>query len=233
VKEKVDFISGFLDTGNVSIEHSEVDDEDWATSWKKYYKPVHLSEHIVIKPTWEEYIPIDGEIIVEIDPGMAFGTGTHETTIMCAQMLEKYLSKGDRVIDVGCGTGILAIIAAKLGAEHVTAVDVDGIAVRVSNENCIVNDVVDNISILNGALKDVKLEKVNVIVANIIANVIIDISKIIPYYLNKGGYFVTSGIIRDRRQEVIEAYVNLGFTCETTLEMGEWVAIVFRCQDSL
>lgn len=233
IKEKIRFISGFLDTGKGYDGHSEVDEEDWATAWKKYYKPFHIAESVVIKPTWEEYKAKDGEIIIEIDPGMAFGTGTHETTKMCAQLLEKYLKPGDAVIDVGCGTGILSIIAVKLGAEKVTAVDVDEVAARITGENCGLNGAEGKVSAFRGTLEDIKPEKVDVVVANIIANVIVDISKIIPYYLKAGSFFVTSGIIRDRKQEVLDTYSKLGFTCEETLEMGEWVAIVFKCQDSL
>lgn len=233
IREKLDFISNFLDVGKGFEGHNEVDEEDWSVAWKKYYKPVRISDRVVIKPSWEQYEKNNDEIIIEIDPGMAFGTGTHETTRLCTELIEKYLNKGDRVIDLGCGTGILAIAAAKLGAENITAVDIDEIAVRVTKENCELNGVSDKINSYRGIIDDIKKEKVNFIVANIIANVIIDIAEKVPSYLQDGGLFVTSGIIRERKEEVKEAYFKQGFTLLETKEIGEWVAMVFKCQDSL
>jgi ribosomal protein L11 methyltransferase len=233
IKVKINFIKNFLDTGEGYMGYTDVDDEDWATSWKKYYKPIHITEKIVIKPSWEAYEAISGEIVIEMDPGMAFGTGTHETTKMCAQLIENLVKKGDTVIDVGCGTGILSIIAAKLGAGKITAIDIDGIAVRVTKENCELNNVSETVIPVMGILKDVTPKKADIIVANIIANVIIDISDLIPYYLKADGFFATSGIIKERKQEVIEAYLKNGFTCENIIELGEWVAILFKCQNSL
>lgn len=233
IKEKLIFISNFLNTGEGFIGYGEVDDEDWATSWKKYYKPVHITEKVVIKPSWELYEAKEDEIIIELDPGMAFGTGTHETTIMCARLLEGLVKKNDTIMDIGCGTGILAIIAAKLGAKQITAFDIDEMAVRITKENCELNHVSEAITASKGVLKELPPMKFDIVVANIIANVIIDISSIMPYYLKTGGYFVTSGIIKERKQEVLTAYQENGFTCETVLEMGEWVAITFKCQNSL
>lgn len=233
IKEKLEFISRFLDVGAGYEGCSEVDDEDWATAWKKYYKPIKIAERIVIKPSWEQYDAASDEIIIEMDPGMAFGTGTHETTRMCAQLLEKYITPGDTVIDVGCGTGILSIVAAKLGAEKITAVDIDEVAVRVTGENCLLNKVEEKVEAFRGILDDVQKVKVDIVVANIIANVIIEISEQIPEYLKPGGTMITSGIIKERKDEVMEAYLSKGFTCEEVLELGEWVAIVFKCQNSL
>lgn len=227
IREKIVFISGFLETGKGYAGYSEVDDEDWATAWKKYYKPVRISERVVIKPTWESYSANQEDVVIELDPGMAFGTGTHETTKMCVQLLDKYLKAGDTVLDLGCGTGILAITAAKLGARSVVAVDIDDVAVRVTKENCSLNNTGDVVKAFSGVLKDLKKEKSDIVVANIIANVIIDIAELVPYYIRKGGLFITSGIIRERKQEVIEAYSQKGFSCIETLEMGEWVAMVF------
>ena len=132
IKEKLVFISGFLDTGKGYSGISEVDDEEWATAWKKYYRPFNISSKIVIKPSWEDYTAKENETVIELDPGMAFGTGTHETTRLCACMLEKFVKAGDSVIDLGCGTGILSIIAAKLGAKRVLAADIDETAVRIN-----------------------------------------------------------------------------------------------------
>ncbi len=231
VKEKLSFVSNFLDIGLGTIEYQEVDDEDWATGWKKYYKPFNISDNVIIKPTWEKLEDTDDEIVIELDPGMAFGTGTHETTKMCAQLLEKVVKKDDIVLDVGCGTGILSIIAAKLGAAHVNAIDIDEVAVRVTKENCDLNNVGNKVEAHVGILADFGFEMADIVVANIIANVIIDISNIIKYYLKAGGKLLTSGIIKERKLEVIDTYLQKGFVVEDIQEMGEWVAILFKCQD--
>jgi len=233
INEKINFIGNFLDTGKGYTGYNEVDDEDWATSWKKYYKHVKIGEKIVIKPSWESFEASAQDIVIELDPGMAFGTGTHETTMMCSQLLEKYLKKGDTALDLGCGTGILAIIAHKLGAKDITAVDIDEVAVKVARENCKLNNVISGINIIKGVLKDVKPVKYDIVIANIIASVIVDISDLMPYYVSTEGYFLTSGIIKERKQDVLDAYTSKGFKVEEILEMGEWVAIAFKCQGSL
>jgi len=233
INEKLDFISGFLDTGKGYDGCAYVDDEDWSTAWKKYYKPFHLSERIVVKPSWEEYSPRDNEIVIIMDPGMAFGTGTHETTQMCAALLEKYMKGGDTVIDVGCGTGILSIIAAKLGASGVKAVDIDDTAVKVSLENCRLNMVEDRVEVFGGVLEDLEKKKADIVVANIIADVIVGLANHLPSYLKQGGLFITSGIIRERRQDVVDAYNRAGFVLADEREMGEWVAMVFKWENSL
>lgn len=233
VKEKLKFISQFLEVGKGYAGYKMVDDEDWSTAWKKHYKPFHISDSVVIKPSWEEYEKQSGEIVIELDPGMAFGTGTHETTRLCSQLLEKHVRPGNNVIDVGCGTGILSIIAVKLGAAHAEAVDIDEVAVRVSKENCTINDVSDMISVSKGVLSDLAPQKADIMVANIIADVVIGISELVPGYLKQGGILLTSGIIKERKEDVIKAYTALGFQLINVDEMGEWVAIVFKCQDSL
>jgi ribosomal protein L11 methyltransferase len=233
IKQRLSEISEFLETGEGYAGFSEIDEEDWSTAWKKYYKPFHISNHIVIKPSWEEYEEAADDMVIEMDPGMAFGTGTHETTRLCGQYLAEYVKPGDKVLDVGCGTGILAIIAAKLGAEHVEAVDIDEIAVRVAKENCSINGVQDKVSVSRGILSDVVQRENDIAVANIIADVIVGIAETIPLSLKPGGLFIASGIIRDRKAEVLSKYKACGFTEENLLELGEWVAIVFRCQGSL
>ncbi len=233
IKEKISYISNFLSTGEGYIGYSEIDEEDWATAWKKYYKPLKISNKVVVKPTWEAYEAKTDEMVIELDPGMAFGTGTHETTRMCAMLLEKYLKAGDSLLDLGCGTGILSIIGVKLGAKNAKAVDIDEVAVKVAKENCRLNYVDQDIEVCKGILSDVKPEKNDIVIANIIASVIIDISQSIPYHVKADGYFITSGIIKERKDEVLEAYLKNGFTCEEVIEMGEWVAIAFKCQGSL
>ncbi len=228
-------ISQFLDTGKGLEGYGEVDDEDWSTAWKKYYKPFRLTDRIVIKPTWEEYRAEENDIIVEMDPGMAFGTGTHETTQMCSILLDKYMSANHDVLDVGCGTGILSIIASKLGAKKIEAIDIDEVAVRVAKENIEINGEASKIKAFQAVLSDLKAgdEKFDIIVANIIANVIVDLSSLIPYYLKKNSLFITSGIIKERKQDVIDACLKNGMSLIDDLEMGEWVAMVFRCPDTL
>lgn len=228
-------ISQYLNVGKGLSGYGEVDDEDWSTAWKKYYKPFQLTDRIVIKPTWEDYTAKADDVIVQMDPGMAFGTGTHETTKMCSILLDKYITQGCKVLDVGCGTGILSIISAKLGADKVQAVDIDNVAVRVAKENVEINGVTPQIEVFQGVLSDVdaNTNKYDIIVANIIANVIIDLSSLIPYYLDKNAFFITSGIIKERKQEVMDACNVNGMSCIEALEMGEWVAMVFKCQDTL
>ncbi|OPX42668.1 ribosomal protein L11 methyltransferase [Ruminiclostridium hungatei] len=235
INEGLANISQFLNIGKGLEGYGEVDDEDWSTAWKKYYKPFKLTDRIVVKPTWEAYEASGSEIIVEMDPGMAFGTGTHETTQMCSLLLDKYMSAGSEVLDVGCGTGILAIIASKLGAESVRALDIDEVAVKVAKENVEINGESVKIETRRGILSDLNQDgqKFDIIVANIIANVIIDLSTLIPYYLKKNSLFITSGIIRERKQDVIDACSKSGMGLIESLEMGEWVAMVFRCPDTL
>lgn len=233
INEKLEFISKFLDVGRGYIGFEMVNDEDWSTAWKKYYKPFHISDSVVIKPSWEEYQKKPGELIIEMDPGMAFGTGTHETTRLCSQLLEKHIKRGDRVIDVGCGTGILSIIAVKLGAAHATAIDVDEVAVRVADENCTINGVSDKVSIMKGVLADLEPQRADVAVANIIADVVIGFADMVAKYLKRGGLLLTSGIIKERKEDVVNTYTALGFRLESIDEMGEWVAIAFKCPDSL
>ncbi len=233
VKEKLKFISNFLEVGTGYSGFEMVDDEDWSTAWKKHYKPFHISDSVVIKPSWEEYEKQPGEIVIEMDPGMAFGTGSHETTRLCSQLLEKTVSKGDTLIDVGCGTGILSIIALKLGVSHAVAVDIDEVAVRVSRENCAINGVSEQVSVIKGTLADLEPQKADIVAANIIADVLIGFAEMIPKYLKEGGLLIASGIIRERKEDVVKAYTALGFQLESTGEMGEWVAIVFKCPGSL
>lgn len=214
-----------LDKGKGIVTTREVDDEDWANAWKKYYKPVKVGDRVVIKPTWEEYQAKADEIIVELDPGMAFGTGTHETTIMCIKLLEKYVKSDSTVFDVGCGSGILGITAAKLNAARVLCVDIDEISCKVSRENAEMNKVDDRLEVRRGNLLDVVSDKADVIIANIIADIIISFSGDAMSCLSKGGIFISSGIIRDRRDEVLTKLKEEGFNVLEVLDMGEWCAI--------
>lgn len=214
-----------IDIGQGKVISTPVYEKDWANEWKKYYKTTKLGNRIVIKPTWEEYSPKRDEIVVELDPGMAFGTGTHETTMMCIEALEKYVKKDDDVLDIGTGSGILAITASKLGARKITGVDLDEVAVSAARENVHFNGLT-NIDILHGNLVDVVRGRSNIVVANIIADVVIYLSEIIKPLITDNGIFIMSGIIRDRKNDVLTALDKNGFKIIEVRELGEWVAII-------
>ncbi|BDR67810.1 ribosomal protein L11 methyltransferase [Clostridium tetani] len=214
-----------FDKGKGIVTTSKVNEEDWENNWKKYYKPTKVGEKIVIKPIWEEYEENPEEIILELDPGMAFGTGTHETTRMCIESLEKYVKEEDVVFDIGTGSGILGIAAAKLNAKKVIGVDLDEVAVDSAKKNVGFNQL-DNIEILHGDLMEVVKGKCNIIVANIIADIIILLSKDVKKFLENGGYFISSGIIKDRKEEVVDSLKENGFKIEEIKEQGEWVCVV-------
>lgn len=215
-----------LNTGESEIKIGMVDDNDWAESWKKYYKPIKIGERILIKPSWEEYVLEENDILIELDPGMAFGTGTHETTMMCTEALEKYVKQGDIVYDIGCGSGILSIVAAKLGAEKVVGVDLDELCVKVSNENIRLNDVDKIIEIKEGNLLDVVEGKANIIVSNIIAEIIAKMTKDLKAYLKEDGIFITSGIIVEKIELVENALVENGFKILDIKKLNGWACII-------
>jgi ribosomal protein L11 methyltransferase len=226
ISERVENLSIFgLDKGKGLVTVREVSDEDWANAWKKYYKPLKVGERVVIKPTWEEYKAKAGEVVIELDPGMAFGTGTHETTAMCVRLLEKYVKESSAVFDVGCGSGILGITAAKLGAKKVVCVDIDEISCKVSRENAEMNNVDDRVVVRCGNLLNEVSGKADVIIANIIADIIISFSEDAMSFLTKGGIFISSGIIRDRSDEVLRKLRAEGFNILEVLSVGEWCAI--------
>jgi ribosomal protein L11 methyltransferase len=214
-----------IDVGEGKVVIKPVFEEDWANNWKKYYKPTKIGEKIVIKPIWEEYEVHNEEIIVEMDPGMAFGTGTHETTRMCIEALEKYVTPDSTVFDIGTGSGILAITAAKLGAKSVVGVDLDPVAVDSANSNVGFNKL-DNIEILHGNLMEVVEGKANIVVANIIAEVIIFLADDVKNFIEANGYFITSGIIKDRREDVKNKLISSGFKIVEDNTLGEWCCIV-------
>lgn len=227
IRESVNNLSDFgLDIGEMVLEVYEVNQQDWENEWKKYYKPVKVSDSIVIKPTWEEYDAALNETVIELDPGMAFGTGTHETTAMCIRALEKYITSNDTVLDIGCGSGILTIAAAKLGADRVIGVDLDPVAVKVSKENILLNSMSAFTEIRHGNLMEVVSEKADIVVANIIADIIIPLSADVPSFLNKEGIFISSGIIKSRIDEVEKAIAENGLEILEVNIDGEWACIV-------
>lgn len=217
-----------LDIGEGSVTLSNVKESDWANEWKKYYKPTKIGKKIVVKPSWEDYQKEEGDLIIELDPGMAFGTGTHETTSMCIRELENYVDDTKTVFDIGCGSGILAIAAAKLGAKDVVAGDLDEVAVKVSKENCEINHVSDKVTVKHGSLFEVVDSKADVIVANIIADIIKILAKDVSKFLNEDGVFISSGIILAKIDEVCESLTENGFEIVKVERLGEWSAIVSK-----
>lgn len=230
IKQSIAALPGYgLDIGINEIKTSEVDDEDWATAWKKYYHPVKISGRFTIVPTWEEYTPVDSdELIVELDPGMAFGTGTHPTTVMCMQALEKYVRKDDVVVDVGTGSGVLSIGAAMLGAKSVHALDLDEVAVVAAKENIELNKVEDIIQVTHGNLLDSIHVEPQIIIANILAEVIVTFSGDAANLLPTDGLFIVSGIIEEKRDLVKGDLIAKGFEIVESVLMEDWVAIIAR-----
>jgi ribosomal protein L11 methyltransferase len=243
LKESVEGLKEFdIDTGSPTFEVREVDDEDWANAWKQYFKPIRISERLTIKPTWEEYEASPEEIILELDPGMAFGTGTHATTALCLRTLEKVIQPGDEVIDVGTGSGVLSIAAAKLGAKHVLALDLDPVAVTSATENARLNGLLDNqiTVVLSDLLQAIRTQEeqgkeihgvtlpVRVVVANILAEIILLFVDDVYQALQPGGTYIASGIIKSKQAVVEEALVKAGFTVEECYEETDWVALVAR-----
>lgn len=217
-----------VDMGTLALELQNVADEDWSENWKKYYKPFRIGSHLVVKPTWEPYEAQEGDQIIELDPGMAFGTGTHETTHMCMQLLEKHLRPGMRVMDVGTGSGILAIAAARLGAREVLAIDIDPNAVKVAKENVALNHVEDAVRVVVGDLCKSEAMPCDLAVANIVADAICMLAGPLTRHLQKGRLLICSGIIREREQDVRDAAARAGYTLFDRIEMGEWVALALK-----
>ncbi|MBE3591677.1 MAG: 50S ribosomal protein L11 methyltransferase [Thermoanaerobacter sp.] len=227
LKDRILELKSFgIDIGNFDLKVSEVDESDWATNWKQYYKPLKIGKKIVIKPSWEEYVFKGEEIIIELDPGMAFGTGTHETTKMCLEFLEEIVVPERIVFDVGCGSGILSIASSKLGAKEVYAADIDEVSVEVARQNVELNNL-QNVKVFKSDLLGEFRGKADIIVANIIADVIIRLSAEAPKYLKEEGLFLASGIIKSRKEEVLQK-VEEFFEVLQIREEGEWCAILSR-----
>ena len=217
-----------FDLGKLEVITQGFENEDWSESWKKAFKPIRMGEHFVIRPGWAEFDPLPGDKVIEIDPGLAFGTGTHETTGMCTALVEKYVRPGQRVIDIGTGSGILAIAAAHMGADEVLATDLDPVAVRVAAENAGINGFGDRISCRCGDLLDVVDVSGDVVIANIIADVIIMLAKPVRARIADGGLFICSGIAVDRRDDVIRALNEADYEILDEPVKGEWAAFAAR-----
>ena len=237
VQKGLEELRGFVDLGEATITCSETEDKDWINNWKQYFKPF-LVDDLLIKPTWEE-IPegMSGKLMIEIDPGTAFGTGSHETTQLCIRELQKYMKPGDRVLDVGTGSGILAIAALKLGASFAFGTDLDENAVAAARENAEVNGITETQFVLetgniidDGALQEKAGTGVyDVAVANILAPVIIALQGEAGKHLKEGGIFITSGIINTKEDEVRAAFeANPRWEILETARQNDWVSIVVR-----
>ncbi|WP_366294641.1 50S ribosomal protein L11 methyltransferase [Paenibacillus sp. AN1007] len=239
VNPRIEELSDFgIDAGQVRYETRTVDENDWATAWKQYFKPVRISERLTIKPTWEEYTPESAEEkIIELDPGMAFGTGTHPTTTLCLRTLEKVIQGGEEIIDVGTGSGILAIGAVQLGAKHVLALDLDPVAVTSAVENVELNNMQQRITVKESDLLSVlgsqdpalgvKLP-VKIIVANILAEIILLFVDDVYNALESGGIYIVSGIWKNKEQVVHDALVSSGFEVRAIEREEDWLAFEAR-----
>ncbi|MFD2209218.1 50S ribosomal protein L11 methyltransferase [Virgibacillus halophilus] len=232
IKQEIDQLEKYgIHLGSNQMMLNEVDETDWSEAWKKYYKPVKISDRITIAPSWENYkAATEEELVVELDPGMAFGTGTHPTTILSIKAIEKYLQSGDLVIDVGSGSGVLSIAAAMLGAKEVHAYDLDDVAVKSSTENALSNHVHGKINVKkNNLLQGVEL-KADLIVSNILAEIIVQFVNDARNNLKTGGYFITSGIIQAKKQFVLDELRANQFSIEEINEMDDWVSVVAQKQ---
>ena len=237
VEAGLDEMSAYTDLGARTLTASETEDKDWINNWKQYFKPFTV-DHILIKPTWEEIPPEHKDkLLIQIDPGTAFGTGMHETTQLCIRQLEKRVKKGEQVLDVGTGSGILGIAALKLGAGHVRGTDLDENAITAVGENLASNQISpEQFEVIQGNIIDVKriqdwagYEAYDLVTANILADVIIPLVDVIPAHLKKGGYFITSGIINMKEEAVKAAFAaNSAFEVEEITYQGEWVSITAR-----
>ncbi len=248
IKAGIEELRAFVEVGKGTLEVSETEDKDWINNWKEFFKPFRVDDTIVIKPTWEQLEEqTENDIVIDIDPGVAFGTGSHETTKLCILNIKKYLKDADKVLDVGCGSGILSIIALKLGAATVAATDIDPNAVIAAHENASVNHVLscdtldelgsngNEMAILAGDIisdadfrKMLGVESYDFVVANILADVIIPLSGVIAENMKQGALFVSSGIIEMKRDAVKAALEANAFEIVEETKMGDWVSFVCK-----
>lgn len=230
IKEAINNLISFdIDLGKNTFTIHEVNEEDWATAWKKYYHPISISDRFTIVPTWEEYeSKKNDELIIELDPGMAFGTGTHPTTVMCIRALEKVVKVTDRVIDVGTGSGVLSIAAAKLGSTNIEAYDLDDVAVNSAKENVRLNRVDDVVKVDQNNLLQGIDGPFQVVVANLLAEIILRFVEDVYNVLSPEGTFISSGIIGTKQQDIEDELKRVGFEIEEVIHLEDWVAIIAK-----
>lgn len=220
-------IGEFLDVSPATVDGRFIDEEDWANQWRKYYRTTKISARLVVKPSWEEYKPLQGEHVITLDPGSAFGTGTHESTQLSLEAIDEFMMSGSKVLDLGTGSGILAIAAALLGARRVDACDIDPHSVDVAIENVAMNQLADKINCFTGELKDTD-GKYDIIAANLLADVHILLVDQIAEKLNALGLYMAGGIIADRKDEVINAFHKAGLGLHHAKDLNDWQLLIFH-----
>ncbi|MGI5960151.1 MAG: 50S ribosomal protein L11 methyltransferase [Massiliimalia sp.] len=220
-----------VELGSLTFESENIREEDWETAWKKYYHPVRVGKHIVVCPCWENCELGEQDVKVTLDPGMAFGTGTHETTRLCMAFLEKYITPDTTMLDVGTGSGILAITALLLGTRQAVGVDIDELAVKIAQENADLNGVGDRIELYCGDLTEKIHGTYDVICANIVADVIIRLCDTVTGFMHKDTVLIVSGIIEDRCQDVFGALDRAGLTIVEKNQENDWVSVVVKLKE--
>lgn len=236
VREELEELRSFMDIGECTITESQTEDKDWINNWKQYFHQFYVDDILII-PSWEEVKPEDeGKMIIHIDPGTAFGTGMHETTQLCMRQLKKYVTGDTQILDVGTGSGILSIVALKLGAEHAVGTDLDPCAISAAKENLEANYIPDGkMDVMIGNIIDDKAvqdavgyEKYDIVAANILADVLVPLTPVIVHQMKKGGIYITSGIIDDKEAVVVEAVKAAGLEVLEVTHQGEWVSVTAR-----
>jgi ribosomal protein L11 methyltransferase len=236
VRKELQDMSAYVDVGECLIEESETEDVDWVNNWKQYFHQFYVDDVLII-PSWEDVKPEDEDkMIIHIDPGTAFGTGMHETTQLCIRQIRKYVSENTKILDVGCGSGILGMLALKFGAEHSVGTDLDPCAIDATHENMEVNGIAkDRYEVMIGNIIDDKevqdkagYECYDIVAANILADVLVELTPVIVNQLKKGGIYITSGIIDDKESTVVEAVKKAGLEVLDVTYQGEWVCVTAR-----
>ena len=236
VKEALEDLKNFVDIGEGTITESETEDKDWINNWKQYFHQFYVDDILII-PSWEEVKPEDqGKMIIHIDPGTAFGTGMHETTQLCMRQLKKYVTPETELLDVGTGSGILSIVSLKLGARHAVGTNLDPCAISATKENLEANDIPEgSMDVMIGNIIDdpavqeqVGFEKYDIVAANILAEVLVPLTPVICHQLKKGGIYITSGIIDDKEETVVNAVKAAGLEVLEVTHQGEWVSVTAR-----
>lgn len=236
VRKELQDMSAYVDVGECLIEESETEDVDWVNNWKQYFHQFYVDDVLII-PSWEDVKPEDEDkMIIHIDPGTAFGTGMHETTQLCIRQIRKYVAENTKILDVGCGSGILGMLALKFGAEHSVGTDLDPCAIDATHENMEVNGIAkDRYEVMIGNIIDDKevqdkagYECYDIVAANILADVLVELTPVIVNQLKKGGIYITSGIIDDKESTVVEAVKKAGLEVLDVTYQGEWVCVTAR-----
>ena len=236
VRKELEDMRAFLDVGECTIEESETEDVDWVNNWKQYFHQFYIDDILVI-PSWEKVKPEDSDkMVIHIDPGTAFGTGMHETTQLCIRALKKYVTSETEILDVGCGSGILGMLALKFGAKHSLGTDLDPCAIDTTHENMEVNGIrKDQYEVMIGNIIDDKAvqdavgyEKYDIVAANILADVLVPLTPVIIHQMKPGAVYITSGIIEDKEQVVVDAVKAAGLEVLEVNHQGEWVSVVAR-----